>query len=344
MRRFMLVIAVAAGWGFRTTSHAAPHGGHGGGGHGGGHGMSHGSAHGMSHGMAHGLSYGSAHGMTHGGMHGGAHGMHSTGGHSGLGGAHTPMTSRGQNMPTLGGQRATQMPSRFQNLGSVPTLSSRQGQNGSRLGSPRNLGTMAGPSSRQGQVAGAGGPGSGPGVSNPEMGRLGAGNVVGGAGRPGMGRFPNGMAGGFGPGFFGPRPFGPMLPVGLPALAMFGDPAFDDDGGFGDGMVTVGAAADAQPLAVVPAGGSDIPPEECGLKIMQVAPNAAARADLRVRDIVVMVAGTRTQSFAELTAALAAAGTIEIVIINGENNQLEKMLITPLNGKIGVAADPVQLQ
>jgi hypothetical protein len=53
------------------------------------------------------------------------------------------------------------------------------------------------------------------------------------------------------------------------------------------------------------------------------------------------MAGTRTQSFAELTAALAVAGTI--MIRNGENNTLEKMLITPLGGKIGVAADPVQI-
>jgi membrane-associated protease RseP (regulator of RpoE activity) len=79
--------------------------------------------------------------------------------------------------------------------------------------------------------------------------------------------------------------------------------------------------------------------QEWGMKLTDVAPKGvAARADLHVGDIIMMAGGVRTQSFEDLAAALAAAnGPIEIVFINAENNQQEKMQIVPVNGKIGVA-------
>lgn len=87
-------------------------------------------------------------------------------------------------------------------------------------------------------------------------------------------------------------------------------------------------------------------PSEWGMKVTMVAANgAAAKADLRVDDIIVAVAGKRVQSFEELTDALdGVSKPIDIVIINGENNKLEKMKIVPRNGKIGIATDPVVLE
>jgi membrane-associated protease RseP (regulator of RpoE activity) len=75
------------------------------------------------------------------------------------------------------------------------------------------------------------------------------------------------------------------------------------------------------------------------MKVTGVAQKgAAAEADLRVGDIIVTAAGLRTQSFEDLAAVLAGAkGPIEIVIVNGENNKLERMQIVPVNGKIGIA-------
>ena len=94
-------------------------------------------------------------------------------------------------------------------------------------------------------------------------------------------------------------------------------------------------------------GGSDIdvapPTEEWGMKILEVAPDgAAAEASLQANDIIMNVGDRRVQSFEELTAALAAAdGPVELVFINGENNQLEKLTISPVKGKVGIATEAV---
>ena len=84
---------------------------------------------------------------------------------------------------------------------------------------------------------------------------------------------------------------------------------------------------------------------EWGMKVTQVAPaGAAAKANLRAGDIILTANGKRTQSFDDLTAALAGQNEpIDIVMINGENNKLEKLRIVPANGKIGVATESVVL-
>jgi len=100
-------------------------------------------------------------------------------------------------------------------------------------------------------------------------------------------------------------------------------------------VAEAGAENAAQPAA------EEAASEEYGMKVTKVTPNgAAARADLRVGDIIVAVAGQRVQSFDELAAVLAERSSpTEIVIVNGENNKLEKMKIVPVNGKIGVATE-----
>ena len=98
----------------------------------------------------------------------------------------------------------------------------------------------------------------------------------------------------------------------------------------------------------IPNGGSDIVPvaQEWGMKITEVAPNgAAAAANLQVGHIIVSVGDKRVQSFDELTAILAqATGTLEFVVYIAETQQLAKAMVTPVNGRIGVATEPVILK
>jgi len=85
---------------------------------------------------------------------------------------------------------------------------------------------------------------------------------------------------------------------------------------------------------------------EWGMKLTDMSPSGpAARAKLRVGDIIMVAGGVRTQSFEELASALAAAdGPMEMEIINGETNQREQVRILPSNGKIGVATLAVAVE
>jgi len=82
---------------------------------------------------------------------------------------------------------------------------------------------------------------------------------------------------------------------------------------------------------------AEVPGAEWGMKLTDLSPGSpAAKANLRVGDIIMVAGGVRTESFEDLAAALAAAdGPMELEIINGENNRRERMQITPANGKIG---------
>ena len=104
-------------------------------------------------------------------------------------------------------------------------------------------------------------------------------------------------------------------------------------------------------LIVPPNGGSDIeeetqPAEEYGMKITQLAPKgAAAAANLQVGHIIVSVGEERVRSFDELTAILAKAeGEVEFIVFVEETRQYAKTTVTPVNGKIGVATEPVVLK
>jgi S1-C subfamily serine protease len=102
--------------------------------------------------------------------------------------------------------------------------------------------------------------------------------------------------------------------------------------------------------ACPPAGGSDIddstpPATEYGLAISRVLDgSAAAKAGLRAGDILLSIGADRVQSFDEMVAALAkAAGNVDVIFVNGESGQTERMPVTPAGGKLGVAVEPVPL-
>jgi membrane-associated protease RseP (regulator of RpoE activity) len=123
--------------------------------------------------------------------------------------------------------------------------------------------------------------------------------------------------------YFDPSTFGllnPDLDPGLPADA-FSAP-------------TPGLPDDAQPAAA-----------ELGVRIIKVFPDwPAAQNDLRVGDIIVSVNGQRVQTADQLTAAIAGVnGPVELVFFNGETQQLEKMPITPLRGKLGIDTEPAYI-
>lgn len=83
-----------------------------------------------------------------------------------------------------------------------------------------------------------------------------------------------------------------------------------------------------------------------GMKVLQVTQGSIAKdADLREGDIILGVGNTRVKNFEELRDALAAAtGQVDIVFVNVETGKLERLPITPVNGKIGVAVAPVELK
>jgi hypothetical protein len=78
---------------------------------------------------------------------------------------------------------------------------------------------------------------------------------------------------------------------------------------------------------------------ESGLRITNVTESGVAKqVDLRAGDVILGVGEKRTQTFEELQAALAAAtDETDIIFINGENGQVERLPIKPVNGKIGVS-------
>jgi hypothetical protein len=84
---------------------------------------------------------------------------------------------------------------------------------------------------------------------------------------------------------------------------------------------------------------------ESGLRITDIIDGGTAKtADLRAGDVILGVGKTRTRTFEELQKALAASkDEVDIVFINGENGKVEKLPVKPVDGKIGVAVVPIQL-
>jgi hypothetical protein len=84
---------------------------------------------------------------------------------------------------------------------------------------------------------------------------------------------------------------------------------------------------------------------EWALKIDKVMDGPAKKADLREGDVIMGVGQTRTQTLAELQQALAAArGQVDIVFLNKESQKIEKVQVTPDNGKLGIEVHPVDVQ
>jgi len=85
---------------------------------------------------------------------------------------------------------------------------------------------------------------------------------------------------------------------------------------------------------------------EYGMLITDVNSNgAAAKADLRVNDIILSFGGNRIQSFEDLQGALGSAnGATEVVFFNSETKQVEKLNITPANARLGIATVAVEIE
>jgi len=83
--------------------------------------------------------------------------------------------------------------------------------------------------------------------------------------------------------------------------------------------------------------------QEWGMKVTDVVTGSpAARAYLQVGDIIVMAADVRTQSFEELTTALATGGPVEMVVIRGKQEM--ELTVVPVGGHIGIATVPVVVE
>jgi hypothetical protein len=84
---------------------------------------------------------------------------------------------------------------------------------------------------------------------------------------------------------------------------------------------------------------------EWALKITKVMDGPAKKADLREGDVIMGVGQTRTQTLAELQQALATArGQVDIIFLNKETQKIEKVQVTPDNGKLGIEVFPVDVQ
>jgi hypothetical protein len=148
-----------------------------------------------------------------------------------------------------------------------------------------------------------------------------------------------GVYGGYGRGYggYGGYGFGIGLGTGLGLGYLF------SPGGYGY-IPYSGRGEYAVPGSyVIPADmASDPQTSQWGLKITDVLDGSAKKADLRVGDVILGVGQTQTQSFEELQSALAASrGPVDVVFINAESRKVEKLPVTPVNGKIGVAVNPV---
>ena len=84
---------------------------------------------------------------------------------------------------------------------------------------------------------------------------------------------------------------------------------------------------------------------EWALRIDKVMDGPAKKADLREGDVIMGVGQTRTQTLSELQQALASArGQVDIVFLNKDSKKIEKVQVTPDNGRLGIEVHPVDVQ
>ena len=190
-----------------------------------------------------------------------------------------------------------------------------------------------------------GGGGFGPGFGGGGFGGRGFGGPdFGGFGFGGVPFSPRGFGFGFGPGFGYGYPFG----YGGLYLGAWDSPYYgwytpwSTRGYYGaSSFFTPDYTIVADDVPVQPA---NVAQYEYGLQVSNVLDGAAKKANLQTGDIILGIGKTRTQSFEELQQALAdSKGPTEVVFINHENKKVEKLAITPVDGKIGVAVDPIDV-
>jgi membrane-associated protease RseP (regulator of RpoE activity) len=180
-------------------------------------------------------------------------------------------------------------------------------------------------------------------------------------GRPGF-AYPyryGGFYGGYYPGFAAGLGIGFGIPYygygyggyGYPGYGYglgYGYPAY----GYGTGIANASPIVVADVPATVPADGpllatpNEPPLSETGLKIVDVLENGSAKqVDLRPGDVILGIGKNRTQSFDALRQALLSAqGEVDLIFLNGETGKMERMPLTPMEGKIGVSVVPIELK
>jgi membrane-associated protease RseP (regulator of RpoE activity) len=99
-------------------------------------------------------------------------------------------------------------------------------------------------------------------------------------------------------------------------------------------------------------GGDDVEPDpvilhkRLGLQVTFVAEEGgAARAGIAVGDILLTIGGERVESFDEMVAAVTkAGGPVEVVVARAETLETEKVVVTPIAGRLGTAVEPIEIQ
>ncbi len=165
-----------------------------------------------------------------------------------------------------------------------------------------------------------------------------------------------GFGGGFGAGLgfgylFSPWGYG-YIPWSLRGGYGYGGYGNGGYGGYGNGGYGGYGYDNSGAYSPLPAYGYDdsgaAPPltgSESGLQITDLTDGPAKKAQLHVGDIILGIGQTRTQTFDQLQSALAAAkGQAEVVFINNESKNVEKLPVTPVDGKLGIAVVPAYVR
>ena len=185
---------------------------------------------------------------------------------------------------------------------------------------------------------GGGGPRGGPGIGGGRGGPGIGGGIRGGPGIGGPGiRIGIGAPGigiGIGPGGFGPGGFGP---------GGFGRGGFGPGGFGGPFPPSYPYYYQSQRIPVIES--VEVVPTQSALRITDIYDGAAKRAALREGDVIVSVGKTRVQTFNELALTLAnVTGPVEVTYLQAGTNKVEKTMVTPVDGKIGVGVVPVDVR
>ena len=86
-------------------------------------------------------------------------------------------------------------------------------------------------------------------------------------------------------------------------------------------------------------------PTESGLRITELFDGAAKKASLREGDVILSIGKVRTQTFEELVNVLAlVTSPVEVTYLAGGSGKTEKVVITPVDGKIGVSVVQVAIK
>ncbi len=83
-----------------------------------------------------------------------------------------------------------------------------------------------------------------------------------------------------------------------------------------------------------------------GLKIIDLdAKGSAAREGLQVGDVILAINGQPTPSYEQLRPAVERGGPrADVLFLNKDNGQMERIVLRPVDGRIGVTIDEVRVR